>query len=68
MNADLQRLKQLLKEHDWYYNYSDDHNVWKRGETRSELIREAMLICEDLGYEQEAKELWSYYSAGSQVE
>lgn len=22
-----------LKQHDWYYNYSDDHRVWKRGQT-----------------------------------
>jgi len=22
-----------LKNHDWYYGYSDDHRVWKRGLT-----------------------------------
>lgn len=21
----------LLKEHDWYYAYSDDHSVWNKG-------------------------------------
>jgi len=21
----------LLKSHDWYYDYSDDHSVWRRG-------------------------------------
>lgn len=23
--------RKLLKSHDWYYDYSDDHSVWKRG-------------------------------------
>lgn len=22
----------LLQSHDWFYNYSDDHRVWKAGE------------------------------------
>lgn len=22
-----------LSHHDWYYAYSDDHSVWRRGET-----------------------------------
>lgn len=21
-----------LQQHDWFYDYSDDHSVWKRGE------------------------------------
>lgn len=29
----------LLKGHDWYYQYSDDHSVYKRGQReRSNLI------------------------------
>jgi hypothetical protein len=27
----LEMFEQMCKEHDWYYDYSDDHNVWKRG-------------------------------------
>jgi hypothetical protein len=27
-----------LKAHDWYYDYSDDHSVWRRGKAeRQEL-------------------------------
>jgi len=31
---------QLLKQHDWLYEYSDDHRVWKYGaEERAKLLR-----------------------------
>ena len=28
-----------LRYHDWYYNYSDDHRVWKAGSANYDLIR-----------------------------
>ena len=28
-----------LKSHDWYYGYSDDHGVWKRGRSQSAELR-----------------------------
>ena len=29
----------LLQAHDWYYNYSDDFNVWQKGrKERDQLI------------------------------
>lgn len=28
-----------LKSHDWYYEYSDDHSVWKRGCTERDRLR-----------------------------
>lgn len=24
--------RSALRTHDWYYNFSDDHNVWRRGQ------------------------------------
>ena len=31
-----------LRNHDWYYDYSDDHSVWKRGnESRDRLLNTA---------------------------
>lgn len=27
----LEMFDQLCKSHDWYYEYSDDHTVWKKG-------------------------------------
>ena len=28
-----------LKSHDWYYDYSDDHSVWKQGEAERAQLR-----------------------------
>lgn len=33
-----QDFKKKLKGHDWYYNYSDDHNVWERGKRQLQNI------------------------------
>jgi hypothetical protein len=30
----------LLKSHDWYYSYSDDHRVWKDGELKARQLQE----------------------------
>jgi len=27
----IKEYKDLLDHHDWYYEYSDDHSVWKAG-------------------------------------
>ena len=29
----------LLKIHDWYYSYSDDHRVWQRGQTAEDTLQ-----------------------------
>ncbi len=29
-----------LKQFDWYYGYSDDHRVWKRGQKNMAKLRE----------------------------
>jgi len=35
----LEMFEQMCKAHDWYYDYSDDHTVWKRGrESEAKLI------------------------------
>lgn len=40
LTQDLELLESLLKSHDWYYMYSDDHSVWKRGTKEREVIGE----------------------------
>jgi len=34
----LDELEEMLKHHDWYYQYSDDHRVWKRGNEQNRAI------------------------------
>lgn len=41
---DLEKFEEMLKNHDWYYEYSDDHGVWQagrrsKGEVMAELTR-----------------------------
>lgn len=31
MSPEEEKYRKLLRSHDWYYDYSDDHRVWKRG-------------------------------------
>jgi hypothetical protein len=31
----LEEYKKELQQHDWYYEFSDDHGVWQRGERAS---------------------------------
>ena len=40
MNPELVTLDRLLCWHDWYYNYSDDHSVWQRGQREHDAIGE----------------------------
>ena len=28
-----------LKQHDWYYNYSDDHSVWTKGRDNAHRLQ-----------------------------
>ena len=30
-----------LRQHDWYYGYSDDHRVWTRGRNQMQALRTA---------------------------
>ena len=47
-------LKKKLECHDWYYNYSDDHSCWRRGEQAWSAI---VAACKDLPVHV-AREVW----------
>jgi hypothetical protein len=61
IHADLTELERLLKSHDWYYQYSDDHTVWQRGSAQAEEIRRQKDICCGLGLDSIANELYNKY-------
>lgn len=43
--SELDAYVSLLRSHDWFYDYTDDHNVWKRGrEQRNRLEGMAMRL------------------------
>lgn len=37
-DAMLKELEELLSTHDQYYQYSDDHRVWSKGNEESKVI------------------------------
>jgi hypothetical protein len=57
----LAELAKKLQYHDWSYNYSDDHSVWRRGEERSAQIQSEMKYLNSLGLEEQVQALWEQY-------
>ena len=55
-NGDINTLEQMLKSHDWYYRYSDDYKVWRRGEEHHKKIME---LVKQLG--REGKKVYRTY-------
>ena len=40
MNENLINLERLLQFHDWYFDYSDDYSVWKKGMAERSAINQ----------------------------
>ena len=40
--SEKKKLVDLLENHDWYYDRSDDHRAWKAGMYSYELIQDAI--------------------------
>ena len=57
----MENLIKLLRNHDWYFEYSDDHKVWQRGTAqRAEINAEA----ERLGQPELVEQAFEEYKAG----
>lgn len=46
-NITKEKFREILKGHDWYYNYSDDHRVWRSGQSTWELINGILQFYKD---------------------
>jgi len=64
MNESLAILEKLLKSHDWYFDYSDDHSVWKKGMAQRDAINQEQkrLISNGLATVEEVQELTQKYA------
>ena len=51
-------LRQLCEAHDWYYNFSDDHRVYTKGNVEIKTIREAMIYLQETGQGRQAKAIY----------
>ena len=57
----MEKLIEMLRNHDWYFEYSDDHKVWQRGTAqRAEINAEA----ERLGRPELVEQALEEYKAG----
>ena len=48
MTMDATEFFKLLESHDWYYQYSDDHRAWEKGNKESKRLQS--IIQEDSLY------------------
>ena len=55
----MEELEAMLQRHDWYYQYSDDHSVYKEGDAKSNQIYAKM---KELGNTSEVKALFDKYN------
>jgi hypothetical protein len=58
----LEEFEQLLKAHDWTYNYSDDHRAWTKGREQANKIANARKLLEENGLQEEADKLHYKYT------
>jgi hypothetical protein len=57
----MQTLIEMLRNHDWYFEYSDDHKVWQRGTAQRAAINAE---AERLGQPALVKQAFEEYKAG----
>lgn len=58
----LEEFEKALQYHDWYYEYSDDHSVWRRGLDRQRQLEEERRRLTAEGHGDKVEELWQRYS------
>ena len=57
----LEQLEQAMINHDWYFQFSDDHRVWRTGDASSERIRSAMESFRNAGFSEQVDALWELH-------
>ena len=57
----MKKLIELLRNHDWYFEYSDDHKVWQRGVTQRAAINAE---AERLGRPELVEQAFEEFKAG----
>lgn len=60
----LLEFEELLRTHDWFYNYADDSRAYEAGRKESVAIRLALTNLENDGLKAEADALYEKYKRG----
>lgn len=58
----LEEYAELLRTHDWFYNYADDSRAYDKGRKESMALRLALTELENQGLFEEAKEMFNEVS------
>lgn len=66
MSDILSEFEDALKHHDWYYDYSDDGGVWRRGMAENDRIRRMRAQLIEQGQQREVDRLWMQYCPWAQ--
>ena len=61
VKATMSMLIEMLRNHDWYFEYSDDHKVWQNGVTQRAAINAE---AERLGRPELVEQAFEEYRAG----
>ena len=56
-----ERLRQMLLNHDWTYNYSDDHRAWTKGQEERDAI---IKLSKELGLESKVVDCFNAFIEG----
>lgn len=64
MSTLLDELEDMLSKHDWFYSYSDDFGVYRRGERSWEELSAAVRLHVRNGDGKYARSLWMHYAPG----
>ena len=57
----LKTLEELLQNHDWFFQYSEDFSVYERGLKAQDTINTVIKALEDAGLSDEANDLYEKY-------
>ena len=58
----LESFAEMLKNHDWFFNYSDDHRYYTKGREQRTAIDNAFKELTDQGFREEARDLYNSLS------
>jgi len=61
MSKELNTLEELLKNHDWFYQYSDDYRVYSSGQKTWSTINTVIKALKDAGFGEETDALYNKY-------
>ena len=57
----LKTLEELLQNHDWFYQYSEDYSVYEHGQNSWDIISNIMQALDDAGLGDEVNDLYEKY-------